>query len=165
MGSIEFDVYDSDFPVCYSWNKAVDMVKEGKYPRLGEGMFRYYSSLKNFDNKIEKCENAKKIAGTFDDKYYLYETQVVLTYIQLAKTVYRAALASFEKQKNGKLINASPIIVELEKAKENNIKAIKNWRNSLGKESWHQRVYAAIGGTENTCDQIMIILKAFEKEK
>ena len=22
MGPVEFDVYDSDFPICYSWGKA-----------------------------------------------------------------------------------------------------------------------------------------------
>ena len=52
MGPVEFDVYDSEFPVCYSWGQATQMVNERTRPVLGEGMFRYYTSPEDFSTKI-----------------------------------------------------------------------------------------------------------------
>ena len=38
MGPIEFDVYDSDFPTCYSWGKAVELVDLKKWLELYFGL-------------------------------------------------------------------------------------------------------------------------------
>ena len=66
MGPVEFDVYDSDFPVCYSWGKAIAMVKNKERPYLGEGMFRYYTNPEDFDRKRTACDGALKIAEGFE---------------------------------------------------------------------------------------------------
>ena len=52
MGPVEFDVYDSEYPVFYSWGRAVQLIEERKRPVLGEGLFRYYEDRDAFDKKI-----------------------------------------------------------------------------------------------------------------
>jgi hypothetical protein len=42
----------------------------------------------------------------------------------------------------------------LDNARDENITAIKGWRNALGPEPWHRRVHDAIKGTEDTVDAV-----------
>ncbi len=93
MGPVEFDVYDSDFPVCWSWGKAVSMVQNREQPVLGEGMFRYYHDPGDFDNKIAACDRALAIAEKAGYTHLAAESRVVRSYIDLAKQVYRVAEA------------------------------------------------------------------------
>ena len=48
MGPVEFDVYDSDFPISYSWGEFTRMIQERQPPVLGEGIFRYYAAPDRF---------------------------------------------------------------------------------------------------------------------
>ena len=91
MGPMEFDVYDSEFPVCYSWGQATQMVNERTRPILGEGQFRYYTSPEDFDLKIEACNIAFDIAQKFDNPYFANETAVVQSYVKLAQAIYLIA--------------------------------------------------------------------------
>ena len=156
MGPVEFDVYDSEFPVCYSWGQATQMIDERTRPVLGEGMFRYYTSRKDFDAKIEACNKALNIAKKFDNPYPANETTVVRSYVKLAQALYLIAdqvaiddLSTLDSQKN---LKAN--IDMLKQAEKENISAIKTWRSALGPEPWHQRVHDAIKGTESTVSDI-----------
>ncbi|MDD5597720.1 MAG: hypothetical protein PHV82_07230, partial [Victivallaceae bacterium] len=157
MGPVEFDVYDSDFPTCYSWGKAVNMIKEKKTPVLGEGMFRYYTESDAFDKKIEICRKALKIAGQFENPYLANETRVVLSYIKLAKSIYEIADYISSDNGNGKL---KTLLAELKIAGEENCQAIKQWRRALGPEIWNRRVYDALKATKNTVAGITNALKS-----
>jgi len=157
MGPVEFDVYDSDFPMCYSWGEAIKMVKEKNYPYLETGMFRYYSSAEDFDRKISICKRALKIAERFKNPYLANETRVVLSYVKLAKYIYKIALLNWEnklttEEEKNQLNN---LIKELKDAGRKNIEAIKQWRSALGPEPWHYRVYDAIKGTKDTVSEII----------
>ncbi len=156
MGPVEFDVYDSEFPVCYSWGQATRMVSERKRPLLGEGMFRYYANPESFDTKAEACNKAFNIAKKFKDPYLANETAVVRSYVKLAKAIYLIAdqvatddLSTLESQQTLKTK-----IDMLQQAGAENISAIKTWRSTLGPEPWHQRIYDAIKGTESTVNDI-----------
>ncbi|MBT4484736.1 MAG: hypothetical protein HOC71_13785 [Candidatus Latescibacteria bacterium] len=161
IGPIEFDVYDSDFPVCYSWGKAVKMVDSRTRPYLGEGMFRYYASPEDFDSKIARCEKALKIAKTFKRTNLANETRVVMSYVRLAKYVYEVA----EKVATSELstLESQDILRDslnnLELAGKENVTAIKEWRNALGPKPWHYRVHDAIKATETTVQDISQIVE------
>jgi hypothetical protein len=162
MGPVEFDVYDSDFPVCYSWGKAALMVKNRVQPVLGEGMFRYYSDSEDFDRKIEACEKAIKIAGGFKNPYLANETRVIESYCKLAKNIYLIAeqvstddLRSLESQ-----TKLSESLKNLDLAGKENVEAIRNWRGNLGPEPWAYRVYDAIKGTETTVKDITSLVSS-----
>jgi hypothetical protein len=156
MGPVEFDVYDSDFPVCYSWGKAVEMIRERRRPYLGEGMFRYYANVDAFDEKRGQCEKALQIAEAFESPHLANETRVVLSYVDLAGAIYRIAervatrdLADLAVQ------DALREDVEgLDRAGEANTAAIRAWRGALGPEPWHGRVHDAIRATESTVTEI-----------
>lgn len=88
---VEFDVYDSDFPVCYSLEKAVAMAERHQRPTLGEGMFRYYLSRDEFGRKLNVCRQAAHIASGFKNQSFALETEILRSYIELAKCIYDVA--------------------------------------------------------------------------
>jgi len=165
MGPVEFDVYDSDFPIAYSWGKFIQLIRERRRPYLGEGVFRYYTSPRDFSEKIAACDRAMAIAGRFQNPYFADETRILRSYAQLAHTLYELAeqvstdpletLAS--QQRLRKSLHA------LEAAGEENIAAIRLWRNHLGPADWDrspnidssaQRVLDAIQGTNTTVTEV-----------
>jgi hypothetical protein len=77
MGPIEFDVYDSDFPMCYSWGRAVEMVSGRIRPRLGEGMFHYYLDEADFELKKTVCAEALALVADGNYADLSNETRVV----------------------------------------------------------------------------------------
>ena len=160
IGPIEFDVYDSGFPMCYSWGLAVDMVRERRRPGGGEGMFRYYADSGDFERKLEVCDRALVIAGSLSTPGLALVTGVVRSYVELSRRVYDVAelfatadLTSLSDQ--DRLVETLRL---LEKAGEENVAAIRAWRSSLGPEPWAYRVYDAIEATQHTvaaiCDHI-----------
>jgi len=161
MGPIEFDVYDSEFPVCYSRGKAVQMVNNRKRPLLGEDMFRYYKSKEDFKTKIKACDRAFEIAKEFKNQYLANETAVVRSYVQLAQAIYliadQVAIDDLSTLDNQKKLRVK--IEMLKQAGKENISAIKAWRSALGPEPWNPRVYDAIKGTETTVNDISQIIE------
>lgn len=160
MGPVEFDVYDSDFPICYSWGQAVDMVRQRRRPSLGEGMFRYYLDPGEFDRKKAVCMRALELARSFEDPDPALATALVLSYVELARCLYvvaeRVALAEVDDPEVQPALRAAA--EELADAGAANVAAIEAWRRGLGPEPWHYRVHDAIKGTEDTvreiCDEI-----------
>ena len=156
MGPIEFDVYDSDFPIAYSWGKYVEMVRQRRRPYLGEGIFRYYSSAEDFDRKIAISDRALTIAETFESDYLANETRVVRSYVRLAKGLYEVAelVATEEFRDLESQQRLRQALDRLGDAGEENVASIKSWRSALGPEPWHYRVHDAIKGTEDTVDAV-----------
>lgn len=156
MGPVEFDVYDSDFPVCYSQGKAVEMVRDRQRPYLGEEMFRYYLDEEDFARKRAACKKGLEIAAELEDADLAHETRVVASYVELAHGVYRVAeqLATSELES---LESQAALLKDLEKledAGKTNTAAIRAWRSALGPEPWHHRVHDAVAATERTVAEI-----------
>ena len=152
MGPVEFDVYASDFPVCYSQGKAVEMVKNRQRPYLGEGMFRYYLDEGDFGRKRATCAAALEIATALEEADFAHETRVVASYVELAHGVFRVAeqLATTELEDPENQAVLLEALGELERAGQANVAAIRGWRAALGPEPWHYRVHDAIAATERT---------------
>lgn len=156
MGPVEFDVFDSEFPICYSWGLFADLIEKGEFPVLGEGVFRYYTSPQSFDEKAEACDRALRIAEEFEDPDYAAETRVVRSYTRLAHSIYLIAkllavddLTTLDRQDDLK-----GLLDRLEQAGKENVEATSSWRSGLGDEDWHYRVKDAVAGTENTVRRI-----------
>ncbi len=161
MGPVEFDVYDSDFPICYSWGQAVDLVRQRRRPRLGEGMFRYYGEAADFERKLERCDRAGQLARGWADPLPMLETEVVKSYVRLAKGVYQVAervalgeLSGVEEQHELRLA-----LQALRRAGDENAAAISAWREALGPEPWHYRVHDALKATAATVREICVYVE------
>jgi hypothetical protein len=157
MGSVEWDVYDSGYPECYSWGRAAEMVKTKTRPVLGEGMFRYYATPESFDAKLAVCDKALIIAEPFKNPDLANETKVVRSYIRLAQAVYRVAEAfsSLDAAKPEGTKRLADGVDRLKQAGAENVAAIKAWRTAIGPEPWHPRVQAALDATEATVRDIV----------
>lgn len=157
MGPVEFDVYDSDFPICYSWGRAAAMVQQRQRPYLGEGMFRYYLAVEDFDAKAAVCDRALAMVQDLGEADLAHETRVVRSYVELARGVYwvaeQVATLDLAELENQALVRDS--LDQLQKAGRDNVEAIRNWRAGLGREPWHYRVHDAIKGTETTVAAIV----------
>jgi hypothetical protein len=156
MGPVEADVYDSDFPVCYSWGKAARMVENRERPVLGEGMFRYYPSLDDFDRKIAACERALLIAEKGGFTHLADESRVVKSYVDLAKQVYLAAEQVSARDLTSLAVqnDLRRTLADLKKAGDENTAAIRDWRAGLGPEPWHYRVHDAMNAASATVRDI-----------
>lgn len=166
MGPIEFDVYDSDMPECYSRGEMVDMIKNKKYPDLGKGMFRYYAAPSSFDEKIQNCQKALKIAESFKNPALANETRVVMSYIKLARSIYKVALLNW-REKDGlkSQKKMDELLKDLKTAGEENAEAIKAWRTALGPGKWHYRVNDAVNATEKTVAKITDVVQSRTKSE
>jgi hypothetical protein len=170
MGPIEFDVYDSEFPIAYSWGKFIQLIRERRRPYLGEGVFRYYASPRAFSEKIAACDRAMEIAGRFRNPYFADETRIVRSYVRLAQSLYELAeqvsLDPLETLSSQESLRKS--LRGLEAAGQENAAAIRLWRNHLGPADWDrppnidssvQRVLDAIQGTQTTVSEIKDFLE------
>ncbi|MCE5308220.1 MAG: hypothetical protein LLG20_11325 [Acidobacteriales bacterium] len=162
MGPVEFDVYDSDFPVSYSWGKFTRMIQTRQRPVLGEGIFRYYANDADFDTKLALCNRALAISSRFRSPHLANETKVVMSYVGLAKSMYRVAelahSADFTAIESQRALRA--VLEDLDRAGRENVGAIRSWRTALGPEPWHSRVHDAMKATETTVQQIADWLSA-----
>jgi len=156
MGPLEWDVYDSQIPECYSWDLAVEGLRRKDWPVLGEGMFRYYRTPEEFDRKLAVCDEAAALAQGLDDPDLARETRVVRSYADLARGVWRVwrftvgeDLTRLDAQ--AELRNR---LAALRAAGQENAAAIRAWRAALGPEPWHRRVYEAIASSARTVDEI-----------
>lgn len=170
MGPVEFDVYDSEFPIAYSWGKFIELIRERRRPYLGEGVFRYYTSPQDFAAKIAACDRALAIAERFPNPYFADETRIVRSYVRLAQSLFELAeqvsLDPLETLSSQQKLRKS--LRGLETAGEENTAAIRLWRNHLGPADWDQppaidssvqRVLDAIRGTQTTVSEIKDFLE------
>jgi len=155
MGPIEFDVFDSNFPLCYSQDEALEMVRHRQRPYLGEGMFRYYPSPEAFDAKKAICSQALEIADDLPT-YFARETALVRTYVDLAHRIWQVAehLALHDLHDLEDQEAIRDLLAVLHQAGEDNVAALRAWRSHLGPEPWHYRVHDALQGTERTVREI-----------
>jgi len=156
VGPLEFDLYDAEFPVCYSWGRAVQMVQEHCRPVLGEGMFRYFADPEDFGRKRQVCARALDLAREWADPGPALETGVVGSYLDLAEALFwvaeAIALGAYASAKEQQVLRSR--LQALREAGEANAEAIRAWRSNLGPEPWHVRVHDAIGATQRTVGQI-----------
>ncbi len=143
LGEVEFDVYDSGFPMCYSWGLAAQLVEAGRPLRLGEGMFRHFSAVEDFDRRVETCGRALALVESLERPELPLATTVVCSYVELAKVIWSVSHS-----------RARSDVASLDAAGQANVDAIRAWRTCLGPEPWHQRVYDAIAATRDTVDRI-----------
>jgi hypothetical protein len=160
MGPVEWDVYDSGFPECYTWGRAATMIKERRKPTLGHGMFRYYADRDSFDAKIAVCEKALALAKDIQPPHLANETRVILSYIKLAKSVYQIAegISSAETLSPELKGRLKKFLDDLRNAGDENVAAIKAWRSAVSPEPWHRRVTRAIDATQSTVQEIAQVL-------
>jgi hypothetical protein len=161
MGPVEFDVFESEFPVAYSWGQAVRMVEERRRPYLGEGMYRYFAEVADFARKLEACDRALAIAQALERPQLAHETLVVRSYVELAWRVYAVAeqVATDTMATLASQVVLRAALEELQRAGAANVAAIRAWRAALSSEPWHVRVHDAIAGTETTVAAIVDVVE------
>lgn len=161
MGPIEWDVYDSGFPEKYAWDEAREFIEGENWPYLGEGIFRYYYTVDEFDEKLALVSQAMEIAGTIGQRSFVDETHIIETYIEMDKALYHIArsvalggLEDMERQ-----AEMRELLDDLETACAANAEAIRQWRTAYGDEAWHNRVHDAIASTERLAEDVIDLVR------
>lgn len=156
VGELEFDLYDADFPIAYSWGRAVEMVRAHQRPVLGTGLFRYFAEVGDFARKAEACARAARLAAGWVDPLPARETAVLASYLELAAALYGVA-ESIALGRYAELPHQRALRLQLERLRQAgaaNGAAIRAWRGALGPEPWHVRVHDAIAATQRTVGEI-----------
>ena len=154
-GPVAFDVFDSDFPICYSQDLALEMIHQRQRPYLGEDIFRYYETPEAFEQKKTACAQALAIAENLPADF-AHETAVLHSYVDLAHRIWQVAelLATSDLTDAAEQETMQGFLAALKQAGTANIEAIRTWRGHLGPEPWHYRVHDALKGTERTVGEI-----------
>jgi hypothetical protein len=156
LGEIEFDVYDSAFPMCYSWGQAAALVENRQPPSFGAGLFRHFASVDDFDRKLRSCDDALALLQDLQRQELVAATGVVSSYVGLARAIWKVS-DLFAHADLTSLVHQDRLRGEveiLESAGAANVAAIQAWRACLGAEPWHHRVHDAIGATQSTVSRI-----------
>lgn len=161
MGPIEWDVYDSGFPEKYAWDEAREFIEGENWPYLGEGIFRYYYTVDDFDEKLALVSQAMEMAGTIGHRSFVDETRIIQTYIEMDQALYHIArsvalggLEDMERQ-----AEMRSFLADLETACAANAAAIEQWREAYGDEQWHNRVHDAIASTKRLADDVTDLVR------
>jgi hypothetical protein len=156
LGEIEFDVYDSDFPMCWSWGHAVEMIEKDHAPRLGEGMFRHFHDESDFESKARACEAAEQLVDGIERRDLALATRVVGSYVRLLQAVWHLSRANAyaDAESAAGQQQLAAMMDSLETAGDDNVGAIRAWRAELGPEPWGYRVHDAIDATGDTVQRI-----------
>ena len=111
--------------------------------RLGEGMFRHFSAVEDFDRRVETCGRALALVESLERPELPLATTVVCSYVELAKVIWSVSHS-----------RARSDVANLDAAGQANVDAIRAWRTYLGPEPWHYRVHDALESTERTVREI-----------
>lgn len=156
IGPVAWDVYDSGYPECYTWGLAAKMIAERQRPVLGKGLFRYYRDKDSFDKKLAVCDRALAIAKELIRRELVFETQVVMSYVKMAKSIYLIAqtVSSADLTDRPTKRRLGKSVEDLCRAADENVSAIHLWRSAAGPKPWHRRVTRAMEATKSAAQEI-----------
>jgi len=93
LGPVGWDVYGSGVPYPYFFGSAAEVVKRGRRPALGQGMYRYFPEEAHFERDLAACDQALGLAQAVGHEELIAETQVIRGYVQMLQSIYRIATA------------------------------------------------------------------------
>lgn len=120
VAPVEYDIVGSSYaPNGPGWtsyiSKEVPGSKSRMHSSLGKGFYRYYKSKEDIDGKIKDLNAALEIAEKLENKFFLLETKLDLTFVNQAKIgdVLADALCSKELSETAKEEAVKSFIGEL----------------------------------------------------
>jgi hypothetical protein len=156
LGEVEFDLYDADFPMAFTWGHAAELVEQRRAPQLGEGLFRHAASEADLDRAIAAADTALGHVAGLEPALLEHATRVVLGLARLRRSVWYVA----HRHAHGDLRDLDvqselrQRVDDLQDAGDTTVDAIRTWRGHLGPEPWHPRVHDAIAGVQRTVERI-----------
>ncbi|HJN26817.1 MAG TPA: hypothetical protein QF604_02760 [Candidatus Latescibacteria bacterium] len=157
LGDVEYDVYDSGFPIDYTWGNLAQSVEDGEPPRFSEGIFRHFHRTRDFSARLSKCQQARDQLQPKLHEPLILATDVISSYVRLAAAIWHVAHDHAHGDVDTVAVQKrlARQVDELVKAGAANVESIRTWRAQLGDEPWGHRVHDAIGATETTVPRIV----------
>lgn len=89
LGPVGWDVYGSQIPYRWVWgNAATGIVRPGKPPQLGKGIFTYFPTKEHFDADLAACQRAMSLAEDLRAPALIEETRTIRGFVRMAKGLY-----------------------------------------------------------------------------
>lgn len=156
LGEIEFDVYDGDFPMGWSWGHAADLVEQRLAPRFGQGLFRHFPDESAFDRAAVSCDRALGFVESLDPPVLALATAVVRSYVEALRCLWHVSHLHAHADLTDVDVQAElrERVDALVQAGQQNMDAIAAWRSHLGPEPWQHRVHDAIAAMGDTVQRI-----------
>jgi hypothetical protein len=154
MGPISWNLYGSDIPYKFIWNKVQGMLKRNNKPVLGHDIFRYWVTIEDFEKDITVTEKALELAKGLNSQPLVNETLVVQGYIKMIRAIYLLTkqLASHKSVVPEAKLEMQKNIEKLGKACFQTTTALKNWTKPIPLSSpiGKNRIHDTIKSTERT---------------
>lgn len=89
LGPVGWDVYGSQIPYRWVWgNAATGIVRPGRPPQLGKGIFTYFPTKEHFDTDLAACQHAMSLAEDLRAPALIEETRTIRGFVRMAKGLY-----------------------------------------------------------------------------
>jgi len=88
LGPVGWDVYGGKVPFQWVYGSAAAIVKAGKRPTLGKGIFTYFPTVEHMDHDLAVCDRAMRLAQEVKSPKLVEETRVVRGLVQMIKGLY-----------------------------------------------------------------------------
>lgn len=160
LGPVGWDVYGSGVPYPYFFGSAAEVVKKGRRPNLGQGMFRYFPEEAHFDQDLAACDRAMALAQAMGDPELIAETQVIRGYIQMLQSIFRiaAALESATVAQPAERQALQVLMCALSKAGYETVRGLQTWEKAARPGVGGSRFEDTVDVTTRTVEDIGKIL-------
>ena len=88
-----WDVYGSSVPINWVLSLVGSPVQQGRPPRLGRDIFRYFPTKEHFDQDLAACQRAMRLAQDLHSPALIEETRVICGLVKILKGLYLMAEA------------------------------------------------------------------------
>ncbi len=91
LGPVGWDVYGSRVPYSWVYGNIGGLLKAGRSPQLGSGIFTYFPTREHFDGNLAVCDRAMALARELKAPALVAETRVIRGVVRMLKGLYLLA--------------------------------------------------------------------------
>jgi hypothetical protein len=94
LGPVGWDLYGSRVPYLWVYSGVGNLFRQGRPPRLGRDIFRYFPTKEHFDRDLAECQRAMRLAEDLHWPALVEETRVIRGLVETLKGIYLMAEAA-----------------------------------------------------------------------
>ncbi|HID05630.1 MAG TPA: hypothetical protein EYP10_00630 [Armatimonadetes bacterium] len=166
LGPVGWDIYGAGrgaSPFLSSLRNAVRSIATYAKPKLGEGIWRYFKSLKQMNRNLAICERALVIAKRLEAPALITETLVIQGYTKMAKALFITAnlVASADLSKERNRLKLQRAMCEIAEAGIQTVRALEDWERATGSPIRAKRFRRTLRITEQIVADVAEALACF----
>lgn len=134
LGPVGWDLYGSRVPYLWVYPGVVgNLLRAGKAPQLGKGIFTYFPTKEHFDSDLAECDRAMALAQAVQSPALIEETRTLRGLVVMLKGIYTMAeaMAPGKKMTPNDRQRAADSLVLLDRASQETRESLLAWGHTV----------------------------------